>query len=442
MNIERLIKLNGGGYCTACSSCFHSCPKHCITMQPDSEGFLFPVVNEKDCIDCGLCEKVCHELHPYEQRKPLNVYAAINNDEEIRLKSSSGGIFYLLAEKTILEGGVVFGARFDEEWQVMLDYAETFESVQPFMGSKYVQARTATAYKDAETFLKQGRKVLFSGSPCQIAGLYHYLRKEYDNLTSVDFVCHGVPSPKVWQRYLDEVVTSGKQAINDVKFRNKSNGWKKFNFVLSYNHEEKSYSLCSWHQQNHYMRAFLSDMILRPSCHNCRAKQGRSHSDITIADFWGINVEMPEMDDDKGTGLVLVNTEKGRQALGWNKVIKKESSIDVASKYNAGLSPLTKPHPKRPEFFAALDSSPSVINLIDKSLRPPFKKRVRMVLRNYKQMIKRMLLTLAGGGNEEEVNSNNAVNMNSIPYDSKIRSINFRNKKNGWKSYRMEINID
>lgn len=392
-----MISISDKTLCCGCSACAMKCPKHCITMHNDNEGFRYPVVNEAECIDCGLCEKVCHELHPYDERKPLNVYAAINTDEQVRMNSSSGGMFYLLAEKAISERGVVFGARFDEDWQVVIDYAETLEDVKPFMGSKYVQARTATAYRDAETFLKQGRKVLFSGSPCLIAGLYHYLRKDYDNLTTVDFVCHGVPSPKVWRRYLDEVVKAGKQAINDVKFRNKGNGWKKFNFVLTYSQEEKTYSLCSWHQQNHYMRAFLSDMILRPSCHDCRAKQGRSHSDITIADFWVINVEMPEMDDDKGTGLVLVNTEKGRQALDWNKVNKKDSSIQVASKYNAGLSSLTKPHPKRAEFFAALDTSPSVINLIDKSLRPSLKKRIRMALGDYKRLIKRMLLALIGG---------------------------------------------
>ena len=417
-------------------------------MQADSEGFLYPVVNEADCIDCGLCEKVCHELHPYEQRKPLNVYAAINKDEDIRLKSSSGGIFYLLAEKTISEGGVVFGARFDEDWQVVIDYAETMEGIKPFMGSKYVQARTATAFKDAEAFLKQGRKVLFSGSPCQIAGLHHYLRKEYDNLTTVDFVCHGVPSPKVWQRYLDEVVKSGKRAINDVKFRNKSNGWKKFNFVLSYNQEEKTHSLCSWHQQNHYMRAFLSDMILRPSCHECRAKQGSSNSDITIADFWGIHIEMPEMDDDKGTGLVLVNTDKGSQALDWSKVTKKESSIEVASKYNGGLSSITKPHPKRTDFFAALDASPSVIDLIDKSLRPSFKSRIRLSLRRYKQLIKRVLKKLIGGGKYNlahqtlpypQISQSDYVP--SMPQDTKISAITFRNKQNGWKSYRLEITL-
>ena len=393
-----MISIEDKTFCCGCSACAMKCPKHCITMQSDSEGFLYPVVNEAECINCGLCEKVCHELHPYDERKPLNVYAAINKDEKVRMKSSSGGIFYLLADKTISEGGVVFGARFDDDWQVVLDYAETMEAVKPFMGSKYVQARTGSAYKDAETFLKQGRKVLFSGSPCQIAGLHHYLRKAYDNLTTVDFVCHGVPSPKVWQRYLDEVVTSGKRAINDVQFRNKGNGWKKFNFVLSYNQKEKSYSLCSWHQQNHYMRAFLSDMILRPSCYDCRAKQGRSHSDITIADFWGIDREMPEMDDDKGTGLVLVNTEKGRDVLDWNNVIYKKSCVEVASKYNGGLSSLTKIHPKRTEFFACLDNSDSVIDLIDKSLRPSLKRRIRMTLGRLKQLIKKMLRNLTVGG--------------------------------------------
>lgn len=437
-----MINIEDKTLCCGCSACVMKCPKHCITMQADSEGFLYPVVNEADCVDCGLCEKVCHELHPYDERKPLNVYAAINKDESIRLKSSSGGIFYLLAEKTICEGGVVFGARFDDDWQVVIDYAETLENVKPFMGSKYVQARTATAYRDAETFLKQGRKVLFSGSPCQIAGLHHYLRKDYDNLTTVDFVCHGVPSPKVWQRYLDEVVTSGKRAINDVKFRNKGNGWKKFNFVLSYDQEGKAYSLCSWHQQNHYMRAFLSDMILRPSCHDCRAKQGRSHSDITIADFWGIDKEIPDMDDDKGTGLIMVNTEKGLQALDWGKVTTKESSIEVASKYNAGLSSLTKPHPRRTQFFKALDASPSVIDLIDKSLRPTLKRRVRMKLSRIKQLIKHMLNNRMGGGRDTLTHQTlpTAI-IPSISSEAQLSHITFRNKQQGWRTYRMEIKI-
>ncbi|MGN1255613.1 MAG: coenzyme F420 hydrogenase/dehydrogenase beta subunit N-terminal domain-containing protein, partial [Bacteroidaceae bacterium] len=157
-------------------------------MVEDQEGFLYPHIDESECIDCGLCERVCHELHPCDERKPLGVYAAFNKNEEVRLRSSSGGIFYLLAEQTIAEGGVVFGARFDKQWQAILDYAEEMSGVSAFMGSKYFQARTGRAFKDAEAFLKQGRKVLFSGSPCQIAGLHQFLRKDYDNLTTVDFL--------------------------------------------------------------------------------------------------------------------------------------------------------------------------------------------------------------------------------------------------------------
>lgn len=366
-------------------------------MQADSEGFLYPKVNEADCIDCGLCEKVCHELHPYEDREPLKVYAAINKDEEVRLKSSSGGIFYLLAEKTITEGGVVFGARFDEQWQVVIDYAETMEGVKAFMGSKYVQARMSIAYADAKRFLTEGRKVLFSGTPCQIAGLHHYLRKPYDNLLSVDIICHGTPSPKVWGRYLDEVVTAGRKAINDVQFRNKRNGWKAFNFTMEYNKDEKSVSLCSHHQQNHFMRVFLRDMILRPSCYQCQAKSGRSHSDITIADFWGINTEMPEMDDDKGTGLVLLNTEKGQTALDWSKINHKETTADIAIGHNPAYFRSVAAHPKRAEFFARIDETESVNDLIVDCLRPTLKQRLRMFLSSCKQLTKRILRFVMGG---------------------------------------------
>ena len=386
-----MITITDKHNCCGCSACASACPKHCITMRADNEGFLYPVVNEADCIDCGLCEKICHEMHPFEERKPQKVYAAINKDEEIRLKSSSGGIFHLLAEKTITEGGVVFGARFDEHWQVVIDYAETMEGVKAFMGSKYVQARMATAYADAKRFLSEGRKVLFSGTPCQIAGLHHFLRKPYDNLLTVDIICHGTPSPKVWSRYLDEVVTAGRKAIHDVQFRNKSNGWKAFNFTMEYNKDEQTVSLCSHHQQNHFMRAFLRDMILRPSCYQCQAKSGRSHSDITIADFWGINTEIPDMDDDKGTGLVLVNTDKGQAALDWSKISFKETKAEVALRHNPAYYRSVAAHPKREEFFKSLDESDSVNSLITDYLRPTLKQQFKTRIYRCIQMTKRVL---------------------------------------------------
>ena len=190
--------------CCGCSACVQKCPKQCISLKEDNEGFLYPQVNQQECISCGICKKVCPIINPNEKRTPLQIYAAINKNEEIRRQSSSGGIFTLLSEEILKEGGVVFGARFDENWEVKHDYTENVKGLVNFRGSKYVQSRIEDNYKKVETFLKQGRKVLFSGTPCQIAGLKRFLSKEYDNLLTVDFICHGVPSPKVWRLYLYE----------------------------------------------------------------------------------------------------------------------------------------------------------------------------------------------------------------------------------------------
>ena len=362
-----MINITDKHNCCGCSACASICPKHCITMQADNEGFLYPKVNETDCIDCGLCEKVCHELHPFEERKPQKVYAAINKDEEVRLKSSSGGIFYLLAEKTIAEGGVVFGARFDEQWQVLIDYAETMEGVKAFMGSKYVQARMATAYTDAKRFLTEGRKVLFSGTPCQIAGLHHFLRKSYDNLLTVDIVCHGVPSPLVWKEYLKELILrpkgvagnnsvlsslKEKPVITGISFRDKSEGWKQFGFVIrgmsaskagnnsvlsSVNNENKEFVFREPMEKNLFMRLFLKNIILRPSCYECHSKSGRSYSDVSLADYWGIWRISSKMYDNKGTSLVLGNSSKGVKFLLGLNFRSVETSYADALRYNPAI---------------------------------------------------------------------------------------------------------
>ena len=362
-----MINITDKHNCCGCSACASICPKHCITMQADNEGFLYPKVNETDCIDCGLCEKVCHELHPFEERKPQKVYAAINKDEEVRLKSSSGGIFYLLAEKTIAEGGVVFGARFDEQWQVVIDYAETMEGVKAFMGSKYVQARMETAYTDAKRFLTEGRKVLFSGTPCQIAGLHHFLRKPYDNLLTVDIVCHGVPSPLVWKEYLKELIErpkgvagnnsvlsslKEKPVITGISFRDKSEGWKQFGFVIrgmsaskagnnsvlsSVNNENKEFVFREPMEKNLFMRLFLKNIILRPSCYECHSKSGRSYSDVSLADYWGIWRISSKMYDNKGTSLVLGNSSKGVKFLLGLNFRSVETSYADALRYNPAI---------------------------------------------------------------------------------------------------------
>ena len=325
--------------CCGCHACTSVCARQCIAMQEDNEGFLYPVVDEATCTDCGLCEKVCPVINQDEPRKPLKVYAAKNRNEEIRRQSSSGGIFTPLAELVICEGGVVFGAKFDKEWNVIHAWTDTIEGIADFRGSKYVQSTIGNTYREAREFLKQGRKVLFSGTPCQIAGLRKYLRKEYDNLLTVDVVCHGVPSPLVWREYLEETREklraerdAGKNTvysslmempvITGISFRDKTHGWKKFGFRLRYAASEAAvnsvsasipeYESLQPFPDNIFMKGFLANLYLRPSCYACAARSGKSGSDISIADFWGVQNYYPEFDDDKGVGLVLVNTEKGR----------------------------------------------------------------------------------------------------------------------------------
>ncbi len=390
-----MISIQDKSNCCGCSACASACPKHCITMREDSEGFLYPMVDVDTCINCGLCERVCNELHPFAKRNPMQVLAAVNKNEEIRHKSSSGGIFYLLAEKTIHEGGVVFGARFDENWQVIIDYAEDMRGVEAFMGSKYVQARVAEAYKDAKHFLAVGRKVLFSGTPCQVAGLHKFLRKPYDNLLSVDFICHGTPSPLVWRMYLDEIIREG-QRISSVGFRNKAKGWKNFSFTLRYNEGDKTVSILSPFQKNPYMKAFLQDIILRPSCYDCKAKGCSSQSDITIADFWGIGSVFPAMDDDKGTGLVFINTERGKEALDFSQMKVKETTYERIKPLNPACFRSPMAHPRREEFFKRLGNE-DLIALINDCTRPTLRQQVRMTINCSKFLIKRLLKIVFGG---------------------------------------------
>lgn len=334
-----MIEIQDKHNCCGCGACVQACPKGCISLAEDNEGFLYPFVDKSSCVDCGLCELVCPVLQQTAPHRPLHVYAAINPNENIRMQSSSGGIFTMLAENVIEAGGAVFGARFDEKWEVMHDYTETKKGLAAFRGSKYVQSRIGNSYQQAKQFLQAGRKVLFSGTPCQIAGLKRFLRKEYENLWTIDVVCHGVPSPLVWRRYLDEFILRPKGAagkntvlsslkfnpvLMGLNFRDKQTGWKKFGFVaygMSADKADKN-SVLSLNSQkitlchetldkNLFMQVFLKNLCLRPSCTNCPAKSGKSGSDITIADFWGINRYLPDWDDDRGTSLVLINTDRG-----------------------------------------------------------------------------------------------------------------------------------
>lgn len=361
-----MIHIINKSECCGCNACIQRCPKKCITMHEDEEGFLYPIVDQSICIDCGLCEKVCPVINPNEPRRPLQVLAAKNKDEDQRLRSSSGGIFILLAEHIIKQGGVVFGARFDKNWEVEHGYAETLEDLELLMRSKYVQSRIGNTYKEAEQFLKQGRQVMFVGTPCQIAGLKRFLRKEYENLLAVDFICHGVPSPGVWRRYLEEiksersedtgkntVLSSSLQSmpvITGINFREKQLGgysWKKYGFVVHakspFMGDLNSVLLSTNINDNIYMEAFLQNYILRPSCYFCFAKNGKSKSDITVSDFWGLHLCMPQFDDDKGVSAVFFHTQKSLDIFKGFDIDSIECSFNDGIRANSYIKSADKP---------------------------------------------------------------------------------------------------
>lgn len=410
-----MIKITDKKNCCGCAACVQRCPKQCISLKEDGEGFLYPVVDESLCVGCGLCEKVCPIINRPEKLPVKEVLAVKNRNEDERMASSSGGVFVALAKKVIDQGGVVFGAVFDDNWEVRHTYAESMDGVRPMMGSKYVQSRIGDTFRQAEKFLKDGRKVLFTGSPCQITALHNYLRKDYPNLLSVDFLCHGVPSPGVWRRYLDEVLdcsarraAAGKNTvlssslkslpvITGIEFRDKTlHGWQKFSFVVrgasASKADKNSVLLSDIHYDNPFMKGFLRNVYLRPSCYRCKCKNGVSHSDLTIGDFWGVRQAMPDFNDDKGVGLVLVNTEKGKNVFASLDMEKRNTDIEAAKIANGGFCEYLKEHSSRELFFTNYQRTESLISVINQILKIPFSKQcIDKAKRDVRKIIKRLI---------------------------------------------------
>lgn len=336
------MKLAPKTICSGCTACQSICPKEAISMVADKEGFLYPRVDESKCVQCGLCEKVCPSLNRDLPRTPLAVYAAKAKDDELRLKSSSGGVFSLLARQVIARGGVVYGAGFDHnDWHVMHKSAENEDELEDLRGSKYVQSDVQGIYAAVTDQLLAGREVLFSGTPCQVAGLRRYLnvlKVDAAKLLLVDVVCHAVPSPLAWRKYLDERLakTGSGAIIRRISFRHKNCGWKRYSLSLRFAND-KEY-LCDL-RTDPFLRGFLSELYNRPSCHNCQCRELRSGSDLTIADYWRVHEKFLEMDDDRGTSLVLVNTNKGLTAFdGITPCVEcKESDFLDAVRVNPAL---------------------------------------------------------------------------------------------------------
>lgn len=354
-----MIQILDKSQCCGCSACEQICPQHCICLISDEQGFLYPSIKEEYCINCKLCEKACPVINKNKARKPVSVYAAINTDEEIRLKSSSGGIFTAFAENIIEQGGVVFGARFDDNWDVIHDYTDSVEGLEALRGSKYVQSFIRDSFIKVEHFLKQNRKVLFSGTPCQIAGLLGYLRKDYDNLITVEVACHGVPSPMVWHNYIKD------KKISVVNFRDKSTGWKDYSVRIGRKRKRHTY--------DSYMNCFLGNYSLRQSCFNCGFKSGKSQADITIADLWGISKIKSNLDDNKGASSIII-WKAGKLSLDKLSLELCEVSFSEVAKYNPALVNSSLKPSKYTEFWSLfLINSKKAIN----SKRPSFAIRIK-----------------------------------------------------------------
>ncbi|WP_157882680.1 Coenzyme F420 hydrogenase/dehydrogenase, beta subunit C-terminal domain [Thermoclostridium stercorarium] len=355
--------------CTGCFACSNICPENCIIMENDTEGFWYPTIDYGKCIKCKKCIKVCPVINKsIVNNKPV-AFACYNKNNKIRYESSSGGVFSVIAEKVIHNGGIVFGAGFDENFSVKHSHAQKIEEIKHFRGSKYVQSCIGETYKQAKYFLKQGKQVLFAGTPCQISGLKSFLGLEYDNLLCIDIVCHGVPSPKVWKEYVKFREKKAKSRVKKISLRSKNKGWKQYSVLFMF---ENNTEYCETMDKDLFMKAFLKNICLRPSCYNCKFKTLHRQSDITLADFWGIQNILPEMDDDKGTSLIFINSMKGQAVFEEIKdsLVYKEVDIEQAVRYNSLAVKSAEYNIKRYAFFKELDKLPFDL-LIKKYCKDP-----------------------------------------------------------------------
>jgi len=302
-------------------------------------------------------------------------YAIINTNDEIRNRSSSGGVFYVLAAEIIKQNGIVFGARFDDNWEVIHDYTDNLDGLIPFLGSKYVQSKIGNTYEKVRKFLHMNQKVLFTGTPCQIAGLKHFLVNEDDNLTTVDLICHGVPSRAVWRNYIKKII-KGRNVTN-INFRDKSKGWLNFSLKIDFKNGDQLQN------EDLFMKGYLKNIYLRPSCYECAFKGLERDADITLADFWGVQEILPQMFDDRGTSLVLIHTERGNDLL--HSLCKKiqvcEVMLGQPIECNAAaIKSVSKPESRRQFYEGGVDNFKNLKKLTDEPLKKRIINKVKRII--------------------------------------------------------------
>lgn len=378
--------------CCGCGACSNACKKKAISMLPDNEGFLYPAVNKELCNDCNLCKTVCPSLNLRDSLLgESQVYAAKNKDLQQRTNSSSGGMFPLIAGWALDNHYFVVGVGYDIIWQAEHQIIEDKTQLPRLCRSKYVQSNTRDIYQRIKSLLREGHKVLFSGTPCQCSALRLFLKKDYENLICVDVICHGVPSPMVWNKYLDEKSEEygeDRAEIVDVQFKikNPAKGyvWRRPGFCIRWK-SGKEFS--SFGNASSYENGFLGNLFVRPSCHQCKVKNISSGSDITIGDYWGCNEIMPDFDDIKGVSIIFLNTRKGDFVYSHiaDSLISVKLTTQEAVFHNARITNSSMPHVNRKRFFHHIDEN--LDDVVPRMLRATFlqKKilRIKCIIKKY-----------------------------------------------------------
>lgn len=391
-----MIQINEKKDCCGCEGCYNVCPTKCISMEYDDEGFKFPRVDDKKCIKCNLCEKVCPTLAGGTKRVDfIDGYAAINTNDDIRVNSSSGGVFALLAQKIIDLGGIVIGASMSEDCRTVQHIiVDSKENLDLLLGSKYLQSNVGNIYQNIKNKLNNDKTVLFSGTPCQVAALQSYLGKQYENLICIDLICHGVPSPGLWKKNVEYIENKTKGVLKNVNFRCKKEQMNSDYGVLYQN-------ICyNPKDEDPYFRMFMKEYSLRLSCYDCKFKGISRSSDITLGDFWGINDFCSDMDDGKGVSLVVIQSPKGQELFNTIKQYLKIEQVNVEKVFethNEAMIKSSKLPADREEFWRDYQIL-SFEKLSKKYVCLNSKEKIRKILR--KVGILEKVRKFRGGGNK------------------------------------------
>lgn len=319
--------------CSGCGACVKACPKNVIRFETDQEGFPYPVVDKDKCVSCGICVGVCPAENPPARVPVAKTYAAQIKDESTLKESTSGGIFTLLADSVFKQQGVVYGCVWDDKYNAFVKRADSLEELSGMRGSKYIWSSASDTYPEIRGLLEEGKEVLFTGLPCQAAGLKKYLKKDYENLIVMDFLCSGAPSPMAFHKYLDSICSIEDRKNLNFKFRDKNPYG--VGVHITYNGQKKKYSRGE-HIRNPYYYAFYTHLLDRRSCYECPYGTDQRISDITVGDYWGVEKYHPDMNISAGISALMLNTEKGIRVIEQLKdsLILKETKKESISKAN------------------------------------------------------------------------------------------------------------